>query len=134
MQESGYSVEHIGLAARDPAKLKDWYVRVLEGRTVFASRGPAPAFLVRLPGGVMLELYLSQLSVDETANNRLSGWRHLALRVDSVEDARRELSERGVEFSEPIKPAGGGGLVLFFADPEGNLLHLVERHAAIAAA
>jgi len=32
-----------------------------------------------------------------------------------------------VIFSEPIKPAGGGGRVLFFKDSEGNLLHLVER-------
>jgi predicted enzyme related to lactoylglutathione lyase len=28
---------------------------------------------------------------------------------------------------EPVKPAGGGGRVLFFSDPEGNLFHLVER-------
>jgi hypothetical protein len=32
-----------------------------------------------------------------------------------------------VEFTEDLKPAGGGGRVLFFQDPEGNLLHLVER-------
>jgi len=40
---------------------------------------------------------------------------------------RDELSRRGVKFEEPIKPAGGGGRVLFFKDGEGNLLHLVER-------
>ena len=28
-----------------------------------------------------------------------------------------------------IKPAGGGGRVLYFSDAEGNLLHLVERSA-----
>jgi hypothetical protein len=32
-----------------------------------------------------------------------------------------------VAFDDPIKPAGGGGRVLFLKDPEGNLLHLVER-------
>jgi hypothetical protein len=32
-----------------------------------------------------------------------------------------------VKFTEQPKPAGGGGRVLFFADAEGNLLHLVER-------
>jgi predicted enzyme related to lactoylglutathione lyase len=30
-------------------------------------------------------------------------------------------------FEDSIKPAGGGGRVLFFKDCEGNLLHLVER-------
>jgi hypothetical protein len=32
-----------------------------------------------------------------------------------------------VSFPEDPKPAGGGGSVQFFADAEGNLLHLVER-------
>jgi predicted enzyme related to lactoylglutathione lyase len=47
--------------------------------------------------------------------------------VDSIEAARAELALRGVAFSGEPKPAGGGGRVLFFADAEGNLLHLVER-------
>jgi predicted enzyme related to lactoylglutathione lyase len=47
--------------------------------------------------------------------------------VDSIESAKKELEQRGVRFSEDVKPAGGGGRVLFFQDCEGNLLHLVER-------
>ena len=43
--------------------------------------------------------------------------------------AQVELEKRGVRFTDPIKPAGGGGRVLFFSDVEGNLLHLVERTA-----
>ena len=45
----------------------------------------------------------------------------------SIEAAQAELARRGVAFPDPPKPAGGGGRVLFFADAEGNLLHLVER-------
>ena len=70
---------------------------------------------------------VSDTSVDVTGNNKLAGWRHLAVRVDFIESARAELARRGVIFDEPIKPAGGGGRVLFFKDSEGNLLHLVER-------
>jgi predicted enzyme related to lactoylglutathione lyase len=40
-----------------------------------------------------------------------------------------ELEKRGVNFTEEIRPAGGGGRVVFFKDGEGNLLHLVERPA-----
>jgi predicted enzyme related to lactoylglutathione lyase len=47
--------------------------------------------------------------------------------VNSIEKAWARLTKRGVDFSEPVKPAGGGGRVLFFRDAEGNLLHLVER-------
>ena len=120
--------EHIGLAARDPVALKDWYTRVLGAQLVFSNQQP-PAFLLRLPGGGIIELYGGKLAVPETSNNELNGWRHLALRVDSIASAKAELEQKGVKLDQPIKPAGGGGSVLFFHDPEGNLLHLVERPA-----
>jgi glyoxylase I family protein len=123
------SIEHLGLAARDPLRLRDWYVRGLGAREVYCNRETPPAFLLALPAGPMLEIYPADSATPATRNNTLAGWRHLALRVDSIESARRELASRGVVFDEPVKPAGGGGRVLFFQDPEGNLLHLVERPA-----
>lgn len=122
-----YDVEHLGLASRDTERLKDWYVRVLEGEVVFATEQSPRAFLIRLRGGFVVEIYPAESVLAETANNRLAGWRHLALRVESIEKARDELAERGVIFTEVIKPAGGAGRVLFFEDPDKNLLHLVER-------
>jgi glyoxylase I family protein len=119
-------IEHIGLPARDPRALKDWYVRVLGGVVVFEDL-KIPAFLVRLGNGPMVEIYPSTSATAETANNALAGWRHVALRVDNLEFARTELERRGLAFTSEIKPAGGGGRVLFFPDPENNLLHLVER-------
>jgi len=122
-----FAVEHIGLAARDTVALKDWYVRVLGAREVFNDGKPPPAFLLEIAGGLMIEIYPADLSVAATGNNKLAGWRHLAVRVDSIESTRAELARRGVICDEPIQPAGGGGRVLFFKDSEGNLLHLVER-------
>ncbi len=46
-----------------------------------------------------------------------------------MDAAKAELEKRGVKFAEEIRPAAGGGRVLFFEDGEGNLLHLVERPA-----
>lgn len=122
-----FCVEHIGLAAADPERLKDWCVQLFHGTVVFADGKTPPAFFVQLQGGLMLEIYSSKLSLEETGNNSLAGWRHLALRVPSIEAAREILANRGVEFEPLIKSAGGGGRVLFFKDPEGNLWHLVER-------
>lgn len=121
------SAEHIGLASGDTAALRAWYVRVLGAREVFSDGKTPSAFLLELPGGLWIEIYPADKAVAETGNNRLAGWRHLALRVESIEAARDELAARGVVFEEPVKPAGGGGRVLFFKDCEGNLLHLVER-------
>jgi glyoxylase I family protein len=124
-----FSVEHLGLPARDPVALKDWYARVLGAKVVFGKNQAPPAFLLALPGQLMLEIYGGAFSLPQTSNNQLSGWRHVALRVDSLAAAKAELEKHGLAFTEQVKPAGGGGSVLFFQDPEGNLLHLVERPA-----
>ena len=125
-----FRVEHLGLPARDSAALKDWYVRMLGAKVVFTNNQMPPAFLLALPGQVMLEIYGGDLALPQISNNKLNGWRHVALRVDSILAAKAELEQRGLTFTEDIKPAGGGGKVLFFQDPEGNLLHLVERPAS----
>lgn len=122
-----FTVEHLGLPARDPAALKDWYARMLGAKVVFDNGQTPPAFLLALPGQLMLEIYGGDSSLFQTSDNKLNGWRHLALRVESIAAAKVELEQRGLRFTEGVKPAGGGGSVLFFQDPEGNLLHLVER-------
>jgi glyoxylase I family protein len=121
-----FAVEHIGLAAKDPNGLRDWYQRVLGAELVWEIAKEPPAALITL-GGVMIEIYSADISNDATQNNKLAGWRHLALRVESLDHAKNILIDGGVKFTEGVKPAGGGGRVLFFNDPEGNLLHLVER-------
>lgn len=124
-----FSVEHLGLPARNPTALKTWYETVLGAKLIFENGQTPPAYFLQLSGGLMLEIYEGDFSLKETADNALNGWRHLALRVDSIEEAKASLEKRGVKFSESAKPAGGGGRVLFFKDAESNLLHLVERPA-----
>jgi glyoxylase I family protein len=124
-----FSVEHLGLPSREPTALKNWYEKVLDAKLIYENGQTPPAYFLQLGGGLMLEIYEGDFSLKETADNALNGWRHLALRVDSIEKAKAELEKRGVKFSDPIKPAGGGGRVLFFKDSENNLLHFVERPA-----
>ena len=102
---------------------------MLGARLVFDNGQAPPAFLLALPGQFMIEIYGGNSSLPQTSDNKLNGWRHLALRVESIAAAKAELEKRGLKFTEEIKPAGGGGNVLFFQDLEGNLLHLVERTA-----
>jgi len=122
------SVEHIAVVAQNPVALKSWYERVLGAREVFNNGQNPPTFLISL-GNVWFEIYAADKSLPDTANNKLAGFRHLALRVDSLDAAKLELEKRGVKFSEAERPAAGGGRILFFEDGEGNLLHFVERPA-----
>ena len=121
-----FQPEHFGLAATDANALKEWYIRVLGVRVVMQLSPSPPAYLLEFPGGFWIEIYSAESSAG-TPGNRVAGWRHLALRVENIEVARSHLEAVGVSFLEPVKPAGGAGRILFFSDPEGNLLHLVER-------
>jgi catechol 2,3-dioxygenase-like lactoylglutathione lyase family enzyme len=120
------SIEHIAVPAANPVALRDWYIRVLGAQPVWDNGQTPPVCLIAL-GGAWLEIYAAEAPLAERGNNKLAGWRHVALRVDSLDAAKAELSKRGVKFDEEVRPAAGGGQVLFFEDGEGNLLHLVER-------
>src|SRR5476651_2378661 len=120
------SVEHIAIVATNPAALKDWYERVLGAKPVW-DNGQNPLTCLISLGSVWFEIYTAEKLLPERGNNKLAGFRHLALRVDSLEEAKTELEKRSVKFTEEIRLAAGGGRVLFFEDGEGNLLHFVER-------
>ena len=127
-----FSVEHIGLAAREPTELAEWYQRVFGAKLVLKIDQAPPAYFLELPGGLIVEIYKGEFSLADTSVNRLTGWRHVALKVDSIEAAREQLVAQNLTFAESVKPAGGAGRILFFQDPEGNLLHLVERPSGFA--
>ena len=123
-----FAIEHIGIPAADPVALKNWFVRVLGARPVWDNGQTPPSFLIALAGAAMLEIYPANREPNAgRGDNQQAGFRHVALRVDSIEAAKAELTRRGVKFDEETRPAAGGGKVLFFEDGEGNLLHLVER-------
>jgi glyoxylase I family protein len=122
-----YTVEHLGLPALDTAALKNWYEHVLDAKLVFDNGQTPASYLLALPGGLMIEIYPGNATSPDTANNSVAGFRHLALRVASIEAAQAELEKKGVQFPDPSRPAVGGGKVLFFRDLNQNLLHFVER-------
>ena len=122
------AVEHIAIPAANPVALKSWYEQVLGAREIFNNGQTPPTFLISL-GQVWFEIFQADALLAERGTNKLAGFRHLALRVPSLDAAKAELESRGVKFTEEIRPAAGGGKVLFFEDAEGNLLHFVERPA-----
>ena len=121
------SIDHIAIPATDVVALRNWYIRVLGARVIYDNGESPPTLLIALPGGGWFELYAAEKPLPERGNNKLAGFRHIALRVPSLDDAKVELERCGVKFTGEIRPAAGGGRILFFADGEGNLLHLVER-------
>ena len=110
-----FSVEHIAIPAANPVALKNWYERVLDAKLVFDNGQNPPAYLISLDN-LWFEIYAMETPLPGRGDNKLAGFRHLALRVDSLDAAKAELEKRGVKFSEAERPAAGGGRVLFFED------------------
>ena len=119
-------IEHTGIASPDPERLAQWYVYTLGFRVNHRFSGN---LFVRAADGSMLEIILAE---GEGGPQKMKdpGLRHLAIAVDDFEAAYRRLQELGVHFySEPAE--FGGNRIVFFADADGNYLHLIYRRAPL---
>jgi catechol-2,3-dioxygenase len=110
---------HVGLVARDPAALAEFYRDVLGMEITGGSGADGPfgatAFLSSRPDEENHELAIF-------ANPM---YRHFAFKVASLADLRalhRQVAERGI----PIKMAMNHGcsLAFYFDDPEGNMIEV----------
>src|SRR5450432_166337 len=81
------NIEHIAIPAANPVALKNWYERVLGAKPVFDNGQNPPTCLISL-SNVWFEIYAAETSSPATRNNKLAGFRHLALRVDSLDAAK----------------------------------------------
>lgn len=115
-------LEHVAIASPDPARLAEWYVATLGFRVNFEYDGN---YFVRAQDGGMLEIIPSQGErADDKA--RSPGLRHLAISVADFAAAYAHLQKLGVHFTGAPFENQGNRLV-FFSDPDGNLVHLIAR-------
>lgn len=115
-------IEHLAIASPDPKRLADFYVTKLRFTFGFESGG---ACFVKAQNGAWLEIIPSE--GDAPANERETpGLRHLAIAVDDFDAEYKWLKEQGVPFEgEPY--VSSGNRIVFFRDPDGTLLHLIQR-------
>lgn len=115
-------IEHAAICAADFVALADWYVDMLGFEINYKSTG---AIFVRAEDGSMIEIFPAEGERPATAL-RTPGLRHLALTVTDFDAAYTRLIARGIHFiTEPMESKGNR--VVFFTDPEGNILHLLQR-------
>jgi len=115
-------VEHTAIASPNPKKLAQWYVDHLEFHINFEYDGN---YFVKAANGTVLEIIPSE---GERGGTKMKdpGIRHIAIQVDDFEAAREHLQRAGVKFL--AEPTGSqGNRIVFFADGDGNFLHLIHR-------
>lgn len=115
-------LEHTAIASPNPKRLAQWYVDHLEFKINFEYDGN---YFVKAANGTVLEIIPSEGERGE-AKMKDPGIRHLAIQVDDFETARAHLQRAGVKFL--AEPTGSqGNRIVFFADGDGNFLHLIHR-------
>ena len=119
-------LEHTAIASPDPARLAQWYVDTLGFHINFRY---GPNIFVKAPNGSLVEIIPSE---GERGSNtpKDPGIRHLAIAVQHFDQALDRLKSLGVGIlGEPVESQGNR--LVFFADADGNLLHLVSRETPL---
>ncbi len=119
-------IDHPALAADDLDHLSQWYCNTL-GYTLFFKHPERPVHILQAPDGTLFEMMQKDTTTRPERQVLTPGWSHLALRVDNLEEAMQHLDEQKVRWLSEVVPAIGGGQLRSFADPEGNMLQVVER-------
>ncbi|WP_295895125.1 VOC family protein [uncultured Vibrio sp.] len=124
------SIHHVAIICSDYPTSKAFYTEVL-GLSIIAenyreSRDSYKLDLA-LPDGGQIELFSFPNPPVRPSRPEAQGLRHLAFVVESVEEAVKLLSDKGVE-SEPIRvDEFTGKAFTFFQDPDGLPLELYQK-------
>jgi catechol 2,3-dioxygenase-like lactoylglutathione lyase family enzyme len=117
-------VDFVCLATRDLPAAREFYGRVLGLPCSSVWREADPVGAEYETGSLTLALLDSAaLGIEYRPNNH-----PIALHVDDVAAARRELESRGVAFRGDIVDSGVCHMA-YFEDPDGNQLMLHHRYA-----
>jgi glyoxylase I family protein len=118
-------IDHPAIAAADVEALTQWYCEVL-GYTVFA-KTDKPVYIIKAPDGTFIEVMPKDETERPGRTINTPGWSHLALRVNDMDAAIAALDKLGITWAGAEFEAAGGGRIRNFADPEGNVLQIVQR-------
>ncbi|MCU1506321.1 MAG: putative Glyoxalase [Microbacteriaceae bacterium] len=147
------TLNHFGLTVRDIHRSIDFYSRLGGTLAVEVAQfsGPDMDEGLRLEGvdlkacmisigGTLIELlqYDSPRGSDYESGNQDVGSAHIALQVDDIHELHRSLSDDGYDFYSAPKRIGDGpfegGYFVYFRDPDGITVELIQPGPGFAAA
>ncbi len=117
-------IDHIGICARDPKVLADWYINNF-GFTLH-SVGNAGNYFVESPDKILLEIMVPMKDHDIDAKEPAIGWKHIALVPEDFDEAVKETAALGVKVISGPTYRDDGYCTYFFLDPDGNIVHFAK--------
>ena len=119
-------LEHTAIASANPPALAAWYADTLGFVINYQSSSSA---MLRSQNGYMIEIITAE-GDRSAATMKTPGMRHMAISVQDFDQVYADLKAKGVSFTGEPQVLKGNSVV-FFTDPEGNLLHLLKRAAPL---
>ena len=119
-------LEHVGIAAKDTTSLAQWYCEIFGLDIVYKTTDASPIyFLGHFNTNFKLEIFpLESPQIFEETGV------HISFKVPDLEKIISYLINKGIECS-PIKHLMKNGKTVFFKDPVGHMLQVVERPVAL---
>lgn len=121
-------IHHIAIIGSDYNKSKHFYVDLLGFRIIRESKreNKSDCKIDLQCGDSEIELFIKPNAPNRVSYPEALGLRHLAFKVDSVEDIVKELNSKGIE-TEPIRiDEFTNKKMTFFSDPDGLPLEIHE--------
>ena len=118
--------EHTAICAHDSKNLADWYIRMFGLQVVHDNGKSPPTYLLKAPDSSVIEILPANPGEKTDYDQKQAGLRHLALLVADFDAALNHLREQGIDQFFDSRQSGESRLI-FFRDPEGNILHLIWR-------
>lgn len=132
--------DHVGVNVADLDRAERWYTGAFGLRRVFAftlDEAGLSGVVLESPYGYRIELLHRTGSAPGPRGDgpieaaRIEGYGHVALNADVLEPVYDALTAAGAREVRPPGPSPEPGVrMAWLADPEGNLIELVERSAA----
>ena len=136
----GARFDHVGVNVADLGRAERWYTGAFGLRRVFAftlDEVSLSGVVLESPRGHRIELLHRAGSAPGPRGDgpveaaAIEGYGHVALRVDALEPVYDGLRAAGAREVRPPGPSPEEGVrMAWLADPEGNLIELVESRAA----
>ena len=122
-----YQLNHIHVLCSDLEKMICFFTDNLEASLVQRKKfGGADGASLNLQGTIInLRLAQKDEKINEDTSCSFYGFHHIGLTVEDIEDAYKELTDKGFDFFVPITDTGNSKIA-FFKGPDNITIELLQ--------
>ncbi len=122
-------IEHVAIYGKDTKMLANWYADLFDGRIVY-DNGKGTYF-VAFADNSMIEFCLNDSYTNEITLLEKPGIRHIAFYTDTFEETVQKVKDAKVTIIKDVPNIPSSVGIMFFRDPEGNILHIISRQTPL---